>query len=630
MSRLQDLSTPWSAYWIFYPEHRHTVNFHFFARKAFHLDCSPAAATLRITAHTDYKLFVNGSYVGRGPTPADPRYQSYDVYNVSSLLEPGPNSIAIICHNYGIGVHWQYAGPGGLFAQLDIDSPGGKFVIATDESWRVKQADCWYLNSPRMMFSSGFMETFDFRRYDPNWLTPDYDDSGWLQPEVIGPHPAKPWTGLVPREIPPLEECPLKLVPLEQGQYQLSAVHAVSFDGIIPVGENHLGYAQTYVYADREREVKLAMGCDDAFKVFVNNRLALELNYSEEFSRTRMWRAADEYEQVHYGMYESYGGLETKLTLKRGWNKVLVVVDQGPGGWGFVLAFIDPADGRPIDLDFGYDRNNNRRWLIAGPCESTGMNDSLDHVAEDIKKAAAAKRAECDSLDYSKVTDYATLMHFEHRRDFQLANEGTITLHKGDVCILALDKVWVCYPEITFNSKGESTLDIGYSQVLFEDRSIGYSNAGAMKYVDRVYLRDGEQSFEPLQRRTVRYIHISCREGQAVEVKAAGARAVGYPVRELAEFECSDPVLNKVWDVSRHTTRLLMQYGYQDCLKREEGSMNPNSFNYASRAAAMCFGDHTLARKTLRLALQTQDDTGWFHAHGVSSPSSDEPTECLW
>jgi len=630
MKHPNDLCKSWSAYWIWYPNHRHTVNFHFFARKTFYLDAKPVAAVLRVTAHTDYKLFVNGKYIGRGPTPSDPRWQSYDIYQVEEVLLPGYNVLAVVCHNYGIGVHWQYAGPGGLLAQLDIETPCATQTIVSDETWKVNAAGCWLLNSPRMSFSNGFMETFDFRVYDEHWLAPDFDDSGWVEPEVIGPHLTKPWTGLVPREIPHLEEQSIKLVPVELGRYILRGVHAVSFHEVIPSGYNYLGYAQTFVYSDSEKEVGIVVGCDDAFKAFVNNRLVLELNYSEEFSRTRLWRAGDEYEQVHYGMHDEFAKLKANLTLKHGWNKVLVVVDQGPGGWGFVLAFTDLNCSKPLDLKFGFDRKGNGRWLIAGPCESTGMNDSLDKIARDIRKAQAPKLRECDPLDYSRVTDYATLMRFEQRFGFRKIVEVPLTLRKGDVCILSLDKVWVCYPEFVFNSEGEGIVDIGYSQVLFDNRSIGYSNDGMMKYTDRVYLRDGEQCFEPLQRRTAQYIHISCREGEAIELKAVAARAVGYPVRDLAEFECSDSVINEVWRVSKHTTRVLMQYGYQDCLKREEGSINPNSFNYASRAAGMCFGDYVLARKTLRLALRTQDETGWFHGHGVSSPSSDEPTECLW
>ena len=634
-------TSPWSASWIWYPGARWTVNFHLLARRLFELNEPVLRASLRISANTDYKLHVNGAYLGRGPVPADPRYQSYDTYEVANYLKSGANVMGIIAHNYGVGVHWQYRGPGGLLAQLDIETAAGAWSIETDDSWRVSKAHCYRPDSPRMSFSNGFMETFDFHDYEDCWLEDSFHDSGWETPEVIGPHITKPWTGLAPREIPLLEENPVKSAFIEKGRFTAAAVHAVRFAGVMSPGENKLGYAQTWFHSEQECEIGLIAECDDAIKVFINNRLAIEQNYSEEFSRTRVWRGNDEYEQVHYGMYETYAGLRARVRLKAGWNKVLAVVDQGPQGWGFALAFVDSETMKSaIDLDFGSDRKGNRMWITTAGPDSTGMSDSLDNVRsfgisaalKSRNTVAAASKLLCDPFDHTQVTDYGLLMRLQERHGMRSLPPETarLELREGGVCIIALERIWVTYPEFTITSDGDGILDIGYSQILPEDRSIGFSNDDRMKYVDRVYLRDGKQTWQPLQRRTARYMHICCRKGRKVEISGVRVNAVGYPVREIAEFECSDAVLNQIWDVSRHTTRLLMQYGYQDCLKREEGAHNTSSFNFMSRAAGCCFGDYALARKTLKWALQTQDDTGWFHAHGISSPSSDEPTQCLW
>jgi len=610
------LNEHWSAHWIWYPGKREAVNWHFLARKAFRLDRPVGRAVLRITAHSDYVLFINGTRLGAGPVPCDPRRQSYDSYDVARLLRAGVNVIGVIGHNYGLGVHWQYKGPGGLLAQLDLDDQ----TIATDGSWRVSDATGWRAASPRMFFSNGLLETLDLRTRPEGWLGGDFDDAGWLPAEVIGPHPVKPWTALVPREIPPLEEAPLTFTPLARGRFNLRGVHVIRFDGIISPGKNGLAYAQSRVYSAEECPARLVFECDDACKVFLNGRLAHEVNYSEAFARTRVWRAGDEYEQVHYGMHERYDAAGAPVTLRAGWNTLLAVVDQGPGGWGFLLAFTN-ADGTPLDLP-------HERWQLAGPCPSSGLSDSLDAVARDIRRVDAPARIDTDSRDYTRVTDYAMLMRYEQRTDVQPV-DGPVTLHAGEVLLAIADRVWVFHPELTVRARDEAILDIGYSQVLLDDHGIRFSNGGVMKYVDRVYLRDGEQTVRTLQRRTGRYLHLSCRRG-TVEIVCLGAQTLGYPIREQAEFACSDPVLNRVWDVSRHTTRLLMQYGYQDCLKREEGAQNPSSFNYLSRAAGLWCGDYLLARKALRQALDTQDETGWFHAHGISSPSSDEPTQCLW
>ncbi len=619
----------WNAHWIWYPGRRWTVNYHFLARRAFALAGSVRSAALHISAYTDYQLYVNGECVGRGPHPSDPSWQSYDSYDVASLLQPGPNVVAVIAHNDGIGTHWQHRGPGGLIAQLEIETAAGHQVIATDDTWHVEEGRAWSLRSPRMFWSAGFTETFDFNQYPVGWVRPEHDDSAWSVPEVIGPHPTRPWLRLVAREIPLLRERPEKPVAAEKGTFALQGLHCIRFDGLVPAGENHLAYAQTHFLATEPRELILHLECDDAFKAFVNNRLAAEQSYSEEFSRTRVWRGRDEYEQVHHGMGPV--GYKVRVRLRKGWNKVLVVVDQDAGGWGFTLAWLDPVTGNLVNLPFAAGRRATGHWLLAGPCPSTGLNDSLDAVATDITRAPAPDRGLYIPFDYTGVTDHPTLMRYEIRRDVQsLPGAETLHLRAGQFCVVDLGVVRVGYPQIAVNSRGKAILDVGYSYLLPEDHSIHFSNGERLKYADRVHLRDGDQIWQPALRRTGRYIHISCRQGEDVEIRDLHIRHIGYPVEEVARFECADLLLNRIWEVSRYTTELLMQYGYQDCLKREQGTLNTSSFNYASRAAACCFGDYALARKTLRLGMLTQNESGWFDSHGISSPNQDEPTECLW
>ena len=179
----------WRAQWVWPADGVNVVNYHCQARKSFSLDAAPNAATMHISVGTDYVLFVNGSLVGRGPTPSDPAFQSFDSHDVATPLRPGENVVAVLCHNYGVGVHWQYGGPGGLIAQLELETPAGKRVIATDETWRMRAADSYVYNSPRLFWSCGFAETFDFRLNDAGWTAPKYVDATW------------PAAGLLPREI---------------------------------------------------------------------------------------------------------------------------------------------------------------------------------------------------------------------------------------------------------------------------------------------------------------------------------------------------------------------------------------------------------------------------------------------
>ncbi len=147
---------------------------------------------------------MNGRYVGRGPGPCDAEFQYYDSCDLGQFLRPGKNVIAALCYNYGVDAYSRPARPGGFLLQAEIeDSDGAPLVIATDETWRVKPADDWDFNSPRMAPGIGFQEVYDSRRKPVGWNVVGFDDSGWDRPEVIGEAAS---TNLVPREIPALRE----------------------------------------------------------------------------------------------------------------------------------------------------------------------------------------------------------------------------------------------------------------------------------------------------------------------------------------------------------------------------------------------------------------------------------------
>lgn len=609
-------SLDWQAQWIWPRGQAWAVNFHGLARREFALEGPAQGAALHISAYTDYTVWVNGVLVGRGPEPNDAWYQTYDSYEVGMHLRLGPNSIAVLAHNYALGTHWSHRGRGGLIAQLDVQTGDGIQTVATGADWKVRRAAAYAPNSPRQFWSADFLETFDFHRHDDGWLMPGFDDLGWETPDVLGPPPARPWARLLARDIPLLRTEWLPVSAAERGYFTPPPLHAVSFESLLPLGEAGLVYAEAALTAPADQPVTLHIECDDAFKLFLNGALVAEQGRSECFALTRLWRGKDEYDQVHDGMGDV--GYFADVALRAGPNRLTAVVDQGPAGWGFLLALLDPLTRLP--------RAFPAAWALAGPFESTGMEDSLDDAAP---QAPGEARFSYTPDQDGGVTDYATLMGYERRTAARPVPPASVMLRPGGFAILDLGRVTVGYPELRFTATEDAALDIGWSQTLAEDYRIGFSNGGRMKCVDRVFLRPGTQTWQPAQRRAFRFLHVSCRRGSAVTLDA-GVHAVGYPVEEVGAFRCSDEHLNRIWEVSVYTTRLVMQQGWQDCLKREQGTLNTSSFNYGSRGAACAFGDTALARKNLRQAFRTQNETGWFDSHGISSPNSDEVTECLW
>ena len=197
----------WRARWIWARTHSQTPNFYMYARKEFEL-ASAGAAQIYVTCSTEYKLYVNGRCIGRGPSPCHPSFQYYDEYDASHAVRPGKNVIAAVCYNYGVGTHCRPQAPGAFLLQAEITNGStDTLVVATGESWKVKPADDWDFDSARMCWTIGFQEVYDSRKKPVGWNVAGFNDDDWDQPLIVGEVGVEPWTVLVPRQIPPLREC---------------------------------------------------------------------------------------------------------------------------------------------------------------------------------------------------------------------------------------------------------------------------------------------------------------------------------------------------------------------------------------------------------------------------------------
>jgi len=209
----------WSAQWIWLPEGN--ASSAMLARRDFELDEVPAKATFRITASSQYELYVNGEYLRRGPARSAPHHQSFDELEVASYLQAGRNQIAVRVHYLKGTTSYHQEGRGGLLAQLDFLGAAAGAELGTDEQWKVAPDLGWNeAASPISRFQLVVNDLVDFRKRQRGWQLASYDDSDWekAQPlmreqgwpkSVKGSEPqhlTPPWTRLVPRDVPLLIE----------------------------------------------------------------------------------------------------------------------------------------------------------------------------------------------------------------------------------------------------------------------------------------------------------------------------------------------------------------------------------------------------------------------------------------
>ncbi|MBD3181704.1 alpha-L-rhamnosidase, partial [Candidatus Poribacteria bacterium] len=201
----------WKAKWIWHEARGGAQNYYLCARKVFNVQENIKKADLHITADSRYVVWINDKRIGQGPIRSWPFAYHYDSYDLSHLLKPGENVIAVLGMHYGVGTFQYLPNPGGILAQIEMeDVDGEKHYVCTDRSWKLMHNPAYDSRTPRICCQQAWVEHYN-ANYDPEgWKDdPELDNSCWYEAKEIGPAGCEPWTNLVPRPIPFLTEEPM-------------------------------------------------------------------------------------------------------------------------------------------------------------------------------------------------------------------------------------------------------------------------------------------------------------------------------------------------------------------------------------------------------------------------------------
>ena len=136
-------------------------------RREFVVEGEIKKASLSITADNGYELYVNGSFLGSDIGVESAIWQSVETFDLSSVLRPGTNVVAIRATDLG--------GQAGMIAAVTIEQANGERVQhRTDKSWRSSAS-----SDPTGFTNADFIE-----------------DESWRAARVIGRNGCAPW-GLI-------------------------------------------------------------------------------------------------------------------------------------------------------------------------------------------------------------------------------------------------------------------------------------------------------------------------------------------------------------------------------------------------------------------------------------------------
>ena len=137
-----------------------------------------------------------------------------------------------------------------------------------------------------------------------------------------------------------------------------------------------------------------------------------------------------------------------------------------------------------------------------------------------------------------------------------------------------------------FSTRDSVILEMGTGERLLPDSSVSYIKR--VNYTDYYTGKKGFQSWSPLTWRGFRYLSLSRKDQVIIKGISAISRHAGF--HREGSFECSDPLLNRIWEVGNQTLLLCAQDTYMDTPWREQTQYIAGDSRYLQKYAFYPFG----------------------------------------
>lgn len=231
---------------------------------------------------------------------------------------------------------------------------------------------------------------------------------------------------------------------------------------------------------------------------------------------------------------------------------------------------------RPIPQLGGDVRRSEVVAAAVGP-RADEVADPVDQVAADLATAASLQTP---SLELDATPDRVHVVTL----DFGEVVAGTLSLDVEAPAGARLDL-----------AAAERLVDGGGPDL--------YEQHAGLRYV----ARGSHDRFETLDSLGLRYAAVSIRASGPVRLRSLSVRERLFPRGEGPHFECSEPLLDRIWSVGRRTVDINSQDAYLDCPTREQRGWT-GDFVVHQMVDLASNADWSLARWNVEMAASPRPD----------------------
>jgi len=134
--KFNDFQGKWKGYWIWADGWRNKENAHITFKKDFILLFKPREAFVYSHCESEYLLWVNNKFIGRGGLESPEKVLYYDSFPVERYLNIGKNSVKIECRNQYLSTFSMVKREGGMIFQLEARKGLLKKRIVSGKDWQ--------------------------------------------------------------------------------------------------------------------------------------------------------------------------------------------------------------------------------------------------------------------------------------------------------------------------------------------------------------------------------------------------------------------------------------------------------------------------------------------------------------
>ncbi len=164
-----------------------------FFRRSMEIAAEPCEASIKISADSRYKLYVNGRLAEVGPSKGDRQVWYSDTVNILPYLKKGENVLSVIVlrypteHNKGNHGIFRTEHPG-LFVQGEAkDNMGNCYDFSADGSWMCRKDDGFQIVSEAEGFAPlQIYERCSGKVWKKSWMKEGCSLNGWQAAEEYG------------------------------------------------------------------------------------------------------------------------------------------------------------------------------------------------------------------------------------------------------------------------------------------------------------------------------------------------------------------------------------------------------------------------------------------------------------